>query len=275
MGRRIWRLYPRCGILLLHEQECEDVDDEEEDDDEYDGYIDDDYSGGGGGGGYPSNPPQIGSPIANSILRSISTKYSLSNDALEELLDKIDELNEQCLYKYMFNSIAGNKKFSNISVNTSMSAYGAYNASTGTLTFQSEAKIDEYFPEEFIHLYQDWKYPGGILQYANKTGEVNIEFEAKFLQDILCVLRDGVCPQFGVPEDSSNAYVSAYTEWLLDLHDMPSLSSAVIMTHKYNGKGYSDFLENFKNNHPTHNTPIDVTLTPKVVSDIFDNAVCP
>ena len=68
-----------------------------------------------------------------------------------------------------------------------------------------------------------------------------------------------------------------YARWILELQDFSEaglLTYNKIISHKFNGKGYNDFLANFKNNFPDYNYPIHPSLDPLVLQSITGHLNC-
>ena len=228
----------------------------------------DQVGGGGGSGG--------GQSSGNIILNNMTQNISLSNSAKNKLIQTIRDMNQLCGYRHLFSTLGSKKKFTNVVINSSQSDPASYNANTGVLSFKSESTMAQSFPEEFLHLYQDWLYPGGIMQYANPannyTGKSNIEFEAKFLVDLLTRLNGQGGGLYGAP--SSSPLYDQYNQWLEDLNDFNDLGLLTynkIITHQFEGKGYSDFLENFKTSQPLYNYPsLNISTFPPLVVQSFN-----
>jgi len=227
-----------------------------------DGTGDGNYNSGGGSSG------DGGSGNSGGTFNGLALNCSLNSEGVQLLYDKIEEMKQECIYNYMFNTISGNKQFTIITTNPGMSTYGGYNPNTGVLFFQNNSEIPSAFPEEFFHLYQDWRYEG-ISQYLNTTGHPNIEFEVKVLHDLMNYMN---CSFWGAPFGSP--LESEYSNWLLQLIDKTPLTYNDIMTHKYNGYGYFDFLWSFRQSHPSGNYPINSGLFPALLQDVFSNSGC-
>jgi len=111
------------------------------------------------------------------------------------------------------------------------------------------------FREEFIHFFQHHYYPGGLSQYSNK-GRINIEFEAKLIQDILCFhFSLDLCSKLGAQGDKAGEYA----RWVEDLN--PALPSYEGIKEKY-----WMYMENFRKAMPVYDYPIDKDLKPEVLN---------
>ena len=129
-----------------------------------------------------------------------------------------------------------------------------------------------YFPHEFIHLYQDGAYSGGISQYHKKTGHPNIEFETFFLTDLFKSIYGYPGSISGAPSNSPLFY--EYSEWIYGLSGMWPFTYSQFLSHHYNGYTYLDFLTNFKNYMPGCNYPINSTLQPAVIIEFLHYSNC-
>jgi len=145
--------------------------------DYYDDDDDDNYNDGDGGNGTG------GSGTSNV---DVPSKYNRLSDADRQALnDKLREMIQNCVYNNMLNYLDDSgDEFSDIYLDPS-SSVGGYNACTDVMTFQNSDAIDQAFPEEFIHFFQDHYYLGGICMYQDNNTKNNIEFEAKFTQDLI------------------------------------------------------------------------------------------
>ncbi|MDR0687620.1 MAG: hypothetical protein LBF55_02910 [Prevotellaceae bacterium] len=158
---------------------------------------------------------------------------------------------------------------SDVWINPSLTdGLAAYDPLTKDMYFRSNDYISTLFPEEFIHFFQDNYYPGGIDQYRKNTmvGFANIEFEAKLIQDLLCVRRDGVCPALAAGLNKS----SEYSEWIEEIgrenDHFPNYTELLQRSPNWGNYNYWDFLEDFKLKYPEYNKPTEPNLTPKVVN---------
>ena len=245
-------------------QVCDWVDDG--DDDDY-GYVDDDY--------WNNNPEYNGgSPGATDPYIKIFKTTGLDNNSLNTLKNILKDLSKQKGYKQML-SVALQKPLTNISINTSLKNPGGYYTSSQSMVFRSDADLKEAFNEELIHHIQNVTYTNGIDQYdKNRGGLCNIEFEAKVLQDILCMMNTGACPSYGATQANGNAY----TNWIGDVCDwgewMPAQSNLEMAAPGTGGKGYWEFLEDFNNdpNRQNYHSPINYNLETNVIN-YFQTAI--
>ncbi|GHT77044.1 hypothetical protein AGMMS50262_17080 [Bacteroidia bacterium] len=228
---------------------------------------------GGGGGGNPGNPGNQPSPSDDA--EDIIDDFDLDNTGIEKLNEILEEMLDQCGYEYVHNFLKeGGFSFSNARYSPN-STEGGFNPITKELTFKNSSSINSSFPEEFIHLYQDSYYAGGIAQYTN-TGCPNIEFEAKVMQDIACIIRNGACDKLG----AGKKYPIKYMEWLFEIthngQTYPDYSDIMGLYPQCNYMNYWDFLEDFKNipNSPYKDMPTDKDLIPGALFNISINSGC-
>lgn len=126
-----------------------------------------------------------------------------------------------------------------------------------------QQKITGYnFYEELFHAYQDKYYPNGIWGYTG-VGRSNIEFEAKVLRDIDCLIREklGV---FAIQQDPS---------YILWLNELVSDNKYPVSYSEISDK-YFYFLEIFKAERPEYNSPTDPNLTPQALFDVINKSAC-
>lgn len=158
---------------------------------------------------------------------------------------------------------------SNISIDPSLKTPARYYANPQSMVFRSVADISEALNEELIHHIQNITYMGGIAQYDRERGGLcNIEFEAKVLQDILCMMNTGACAKLGATLQNGNDY----SIWIGDVcswgQSMPSGTDLEKKTAKAGNKGYWEFLKDFNNdsNRPNYSSPIKLDLKPEVIN---------
>ena len=116
----------------------------------------------------------------NGIYKKCSIADKSVRDSVIRFMDKVIE--ERCAYQVMKNSLANaGRGFSDIKIQRDKNNY---DSQTGVYTVSSAGYTSLSFPEEYVHLFQNFTYSGGIYQYAGKKGNANIDFEAKFINDI-------------------------------------------------------------------------------------------
>jgi hypothetical protein len=206
-----------------------------------------------------------GATGGNSQMLSKITKGTSKLDSKGQsiLYDKMTELFKQCGYVTMYNNLVTKKAgFNNIQYDKSISV-AAYDPRNKNLLFNNNNSIKDGLAEEFIHMFQDNHYQGGLVKDQN-TGRVNFEFEAKLLQDVLCHINDGVCPKYGIGKN----YGSKYTEWIIfitkDGSYMPNSSDLMKKSSQWGNLNYWDFLKDFQQKNPHYNYPINPSLQPEI-----------
>lgn len=126
--------------------------------------------------------------------------------------------------------------------------------------------------EEFIHAAQDRVYFNGILQYAGKEGTPNIEFEAKIIQELIYCANGYGFGGLG----AGPTHADDYTRWIMLLCEdgflderFPSLSE--VLSTKYAGYGYYNYMEFFKVKDPGYNKGIIYSMQPSLLDYISNN----
>jgi hypothetical protein len=200
-----------------------------------------------------------------------ATKNSLPTSAKEILKDKWQEMiNNYCAYKAMYDN--SSDEFSDVIIDPTNDAQGSYNPCTNKLIFKNGTSqaINETFPEEYIHFFQNNYYVGGICQYLGRGQHYNIEFEAKVIQDLINQYgmmngyNLGVTP-YGRGQNLGNTY----EDWLWNLTNggtsMPT--SAQILQYFESGYSYWDFMNDWaaKNGYQ-----VDSNFTPQAFN-IFND----
>lgn len=199
-------------------------------------------------------------------ISKITSNNSLgaSNTAtLNNYLSKMvnDHLEYASLFDY---AVSNNHRFSDMKIDGGSSGTngspGSYNPSNKGLFFLNSSVITEAFPEEFLHFSQDNMYSGGISQYLT-VGKCNIEFEAKFIKDVLR-WREGI----GTTSDGmGKKYSNEYTNMILDLEDgnFPTYEE-----FEYYGCDYWDFLIDFNHEGSPYHSAMVNGLVPVVIDYI-------
>ena len=231
------------------------------------------YGGGTGGGGTGT-----GSTSLSAKAKRIIEKSSLNSSANSRLNSLIEELWDRCAFKYVSDfTYSQRMPFTDVRIDPTLKGNGAYDPYTGILSFKNERNItEEVFWEEFLHLYQDSYYPNGTRKYAGKKGHANIEFEAKLMIDILCILRQGLCPGYG----GTPANASIYSDWLLYLTQygdrFPTYADLMIRLPAYGNKNYWDFLYDLSTDttRPEYNSEVDYLLMPDALQNIGRSSDC-
>ena len=226
----------------------------------------------------PPNPGGGGGNPLGADLSTIANKHSLAADQIYILYQIADELWNECGYQFMQTYITDAQfKFNDIRIDPTLLSpdEAGYDPVTGNLLFYSAGEMNpDYFREEFVHLYQDSHYAGGIAQYTN-TGKSNIEFEAKLMIDILCVLKGTACPALGATPANGTDYLT-WIDAITNLYTaLPSYSDLFVKQSNWGNKDYWDFLDDFKNDpsRPSYNKPIDYDLFPDALLGL-NNSDC-
>ncbi len=232
--------------------------------------VDEYYIGWGAGGDY--NPPVVNS-IPSTAVKAITLNINLDNDGIDKLNEALQKLLEKCGYNVMYNFLTQNgKHFNNVYINPNKTGPAQYNSQTGDLVFQSNSDISTGLQEEFVHLFQNTIYTGGIAQY-NNTGHSNIEFEAKLIEDLICFLNFGACGQYAFNDESINS--NDYARWIYRLTDngFPSYNDLLVRHSECSNKNYWDFLNAFAVDptKPEYNYPVNSGLEPQGFNIINSN----
>jgi hypothetical protein len=137
----------------------------------------------------------------------MKTPHSLTQvqkDSLQAVLNKIVS---DCIGQAIYNYFTQNSVAFGFLITPSSSYPAFYNAATGNIAIQNLTSLTSAaLEEEFFHAYQNLNIQGGILQYAGKSGDANIEFEAKLLRDIDYYINP--TPQGNQPAVNSPAYTN-------------------------------------------------------------------
>jgi hypothetical protein len=197
----------------------------------------DDNNGGSSGGNSDGATPARESHLTAEQKRKL-------DQIMQEMID------QYCAYKAMldYTSELG-AEFYDIVMDNSISAPAEYSPCTGVLKFRdTESMI--YYPEEFIHFFQQNCYPGGICQ-NDAYRHNNIEFEAKVIYDMITYIAYTQNPQFGFElyggQGMSSSMYSSYFQWIDALtsggyYFPSSLFNDPNVTNN-TGFGYYDFMQ--------------------------------
>jgi len=224
------------------------------------------YDGGGGGG---NNGNGGGSASLSTQAQAIISSFNLNNNGINNLNAILAAMLEKCGYEFVYNYLKNNNcSFYNVLYNPN-TIVGGYDPYTNILTFTNENAITNAFPEEFLHLYQNSYYSGGIGQYSN-TGYSNIEFESKIMQDIICVLSGGLCPKYGATQNNGSDYLTWIFEITNNASTFPTYTDLLVKYPNAGNKNYWDFLNDFANDssRPQYNIPIDYNLLPYALTNL-------
>ncbi|MDE6696142.1 MAG: hypothetical protein K2K25_04625 [Muribaculaceae bacterium] len=153
------------------------------------------------------------------------------------------------------------------STGTKSKAPAAYFASQNILVFLTGSTISENgVHEELIHAGQQRIYPGGIVQYGQKEGTPNIEFEAKLTQDIINCIND---LPFNLGEGLNNS--TQYVQWMLEISDNGFPSMTKVLETKISSIGYYGMVEAFSKRYEDYNYPVSMTLKPLYINYISNS----
>lgn len=214
---------------------------------------------------------QEGGNSGNSASTSDSSKIcedinnKLKDDDKKKLEAIIDKLKGNCGYETLFYYLEeSGLKLNGIGMKSDLTDPAQYNPQNKTVYFRNSAAINPTtFGEEFLHFFQDCFYSGGTGQYGGKA-DMNIEFEAKFIVDILCIKGNGACIALGANWAGDSSAYSTWVNEVANLNRFPSFSEIrekyfFFMKEKQKDVGYS-------------NCKINIDLTPKTLDYLRGNA---
>lgn len=185
----------------------------------------------------------------NYNIYQIAKKVSLPSASTTKLNSVITNCcNDYSVIKWLHN-YAKDKKYNFSDVNiTSKGMNGnpaAYDHSTKILSFLTSNAINNTtYPEEFIHMNQDNVYFGGIGTYE-KTAMLNIEFESKFIQDVIHA------PYGTQLVGSGNKYYNSYINWVYSFNPTSSFPNFTAVESGYNNISWWQFAQDFKESSPS------------------------
>jgi hypothetical protein len=185
----------------------------------------------------------------NYNIYQIAKKVSLPSASTTKLNSVITNCcNDHPVIKWLHN-YAKDKKYNFSDVNiTSKGMNGnpaAYDHSTKILSFLTSNAINNTtYPEEFIHMNQDNVYFGGIGTYE-KTAMLNIEFESKFIQDVIHA------PYGTQLVGSGNKYYNSYINWVYSFNPTSSFPNFTAVESGYNNISWWQFAQDFKESSPS------------------------
>lgn len=232
------------------------------------------YSGGGGGDSF-TGPGGVGSgaSVPSSSANTIASMINLDSEGIGLFNKALDNLLTQCGYRAMYDYLTGiGVTFTNVSIDPARKT-GGYDCVSGALTFRDNSAITNGLQEEFVHMFQNNYYSGGIQQYYY-LGRANVEFEAKVIEDLLCTIRQMGCAYYG---GTSSNYVDYYN-WLDVVTNkgtyFPSYEDLLVRYPVCNNQNYSDFLNAFATDpaKPDYHFPVVETLNPQVLPFIKNNS---
>ena len=187
----------------------------------------------------------------NYNIYQIAKKVSLPSASTTKLNSVITNCcNDYPVIKWLHNYAKEKDKkynFSDVNI-TSKGMNGnpaAYDHSTKILSFLTSNAINNTtYPEEFIHMNQDNVYFGGIGTYE-KTAMLNIEFESKFIQDVIHA------PYGTQLVGSGNKYYNSYINWVYSFNPTSSFPNFTAVESGYNNISWWQFAQDFKESSPS------------------------
>lgn len=185
----------------------------------------------------------------NYNIYQIAKKVSLPSASTTKLNSVITNCcNDYPVIKWLHNYAKDKKlNFSDVNI-TSKGMNGnpaAYDHSTKILSFLTSNAINNTtYPEEFIHMNQDNVYFGGIGTYE-KTAMLNIEFESKFIQDVIHA------PYGTQLVGSGNKYYNSYINWMYSFNPTSSFPNFTAVESGYNNISWWQFAQDFKESSPS------------------------
>jgi hypothetical protein len=185
----------------------------------------------------------------NYNIYQIAKKVSLPSASTTKLNSVITNCcNDYPVIKWLHNYVKDKKyNFSDVNI-TSKGMNGnpaAYDHSTKILSFLTSNAINNTtYPEEFIHMNQDNVYFGGIGTYE-KTAMLNIEFESKFIQDVIHA------PYGTQLVGSGNKYYNSYINWVYSFNPTSSFPNFTAVESGYNNISWWQFAQDFKESSPS------------------------
>lgn len=188
----------------------------------------------------------------NYNIYQIAKKVSLPSASTTKLNSVITNCcNDYPVIKWLHN-YAKDKKYNFSDVNiTSKGMNGnpaAYDHSTKILSFLTSNAINNTtYPEEFIHMNQDNVYFGGIGTYEKTAmlNMLNIEFESKFIQDVIHA------PYGTQLVGSGNKYYNSYINWVYSFNPTSSFPNFTAVESGYNNISWWQFAQDFKESSPS------------------------
>lgn len=205
----------------------------------------------------------------NYNIYQIAKKVSLPSASTTKLNSVITNCcNDYPVIKWLHN-YAKDKKYNFSDVNiTSKGMNGnpaAYDHSTKILSFLTSNAINNTtYPEEFIHMNQDNVYFGGICTYE-KTAMLNIEFESKFIQDVIHA------PYGTQLVGSGNKYYNSYINWVYSFNPTSSFPNFTAVESGYNNISWWQFAQDFKESSPYKDYVMSNVLVAKLIDIIGNN----
>lgn len=212
------------------------------------------------------------------FVKDFFNEVSMNDESIALLKEQLETLMSKKGYDMMLSLIKQNP-INNISISSSVNI-GGYNPSDRTIIFNSAINITGGLGEELIHHVQNVLYPNGISQYNLDNGGISqIEFEAKVLQDILCMINMDGCQFLGAVVDENNSD-QGYSAWLLSVcqsgESFPD-NDDLFMKEASDDKNYLDYLNIFNedSNRNNYNSEIIDDLLPVLFNYLKDKIQLP
>lgn len=212
----------------------------------------DDYPPGGGGSSGESGGTDTGTDDLDTPQDLNQTEIDSLNAAMNELIQAY------CANQQVINNAWGDITFQ---MNNSMGSNALYNPSSNTITFRNILSINNATVlQEVFHSFQNMFYQGGIGQYENSAGELNIEFEAWVYTEVWLYI-EGEQLKFEKYLFFNQKY--EWNDWILEIADNGFSTTAL--------DDYEYWMNIFGEKLPDYNNPLDGELiNPDAAMSIFD-----
>lgn len=224
------------------------------------------------GSGSPTFPTSSGGTVSNDYPpgtngSGTNTDETSDNDNENELNKydqiklkqvKIDLLNGYCPNQQIFNDVWNSIDFQ---INSSIESNAVYDPLSNTITFRNYYSINNATVlQEVFHSFQNSSYPGGISQYENSPGELNIEFEAWLYTEIWLFVED---EELKFEAFLSSNLRQSWNEWILEIADNGFTPNVL--------EDYGYWMSIFGATFPQYNNPLTNALqTPQAAINIFN-----
>ncbi len=181
--------------------------------------------------------------------------------ALQKLLNQITS---NCIGMALINSLINNGHQFDFSINNSINSQAFYNATDNTITLRDPSQLtSNSLMEELYHAYQNFTYPGGTAQYAGKSGNANIEYEFKVLNDMISSIYGGTT----LGNTATN--MDNYKKWIGSLTNYTSVPNSFNQTQY---SFYFIYMNEFYQNDPNH--IINYNLYPTTIFSLISHSEC-
>ena len=187
--------------------------------------------------------------------------HGLTDADLEKLRGVLEDLiGSSCAYEELFDGLTSRNAKLSFGYDPSTSTAN-YDYANKAISFRdSDAITVSALREELIHAFQDLFYEPGLGAYRDH-GRSNIEFEAKFMIDMMSMIDgDGnCCSVFG--NEASIRYEDLWDEyrrWLLDITNV----GATVPDFADIETDYFEWLDVFRSIRQEYNYPVNILLNP-------------